>query len=91
LIQDLKRDTNYPIISLYPDKSKILRAEHISDYVESGRVFVPEKASWLTDFETQLAQFPYGKHDDIVDSFTQYLKWVQGPTRRPSTRKIILK
>jgi predicted phage terminase large subunit-like protein len=91
LIQDLRKSTNYPVISLYPDKSKILRAEHVSDYVEAGRVFVPEKASWLTDFETELAQFPYGRHDDIVDSFTQYLKWVQGPTRRPSKKKIIFK
>jgi predicted phage terminase large subunit-like protein len=91
LIQDFKRDTNLPIIALYPDKSKILRAEHVSDYVESGRVFIPERAPWLTDFETQLAQFPYGRYDDIVDSFTQYLKWVQGPLRRPSKKRLIFK
>jgi len=37
LIQDLRRETNYPIIAIKPEKSKIVRAEHVSDYVESGR------------------------------------------------------
>jgi len=43
------------------------------------------------DFETELAQFPYGMHDDMVDSLTQYLKWVQGPVRKPRRGRIILK
>jgi predicted phage terminase large subunit-like protein len=91
LIQVLRNETNIPIIAVTPDKSKIVRAERVSDYIESGRVSAPEKAPWLTDFETELSQFPYGKHDDQVDAFTQYLRWVVKPQRRKRLGKLFFK
>ncbi len=91
LIQVLKQQTNIPVIAIHPDKSKLVRMEHISDYVQGGRVFLPERARWLTDFTTQVAQFPYGPHDDLCDSMSQYLKWVYKPKKRRRARRLFFK
>ncbi len=88
LIQVLKQETNIPVIAMHPDKSKIVRMEHVSDYIEAGRVSLPERAPWLTDFETELAQFPYGAHDDYCDSMSQYLKWIYKPRKMRSKSKM---
>ena len=37
-------------------------------------VYLPEKAAWLAAFESELAAFPNGKHDDQVDALTQFLR-----------------
>jgi len=91
LIQVLRQETNIPVIPIYPEKSKIIRMEHASDYIESGRVHFPERAHWLTDLETELAQFPYGKHDDQCDSLSQYIKWIYKPRKRKSKKKMFFK
>lgn len=43
---------------------------------EAGRVWLPESAAWLADYEAELFLFPMAKHDDRVDSTSQYLNWV---------------
>jgi len=91
LIQVLRQETNIPVIAIYPEKSKVIRMEHASDYIESGRVHFPERARWLTDLETELAQFPYGKHDDQCDSISQYIKWIYKPRKRRSKKKMFFK
>lgn len=35
---------------------------------EGNRVFLPADAPWLADFVDELAAFPNGVHDDMVDS-----------------------
>jgi predicted phage terminase large subunit-like protein len=59
-----------------PDKSKVIRAQGVSGIAESGRVYLPEVAAWLIDFETQVAAFPMAPHDDDVDSMTQALQYL---------------
>lgn len=36
--------------------------------------YLPKKATWLSGFESEIVAFPNDKHDDQVDSFTQFLK-----------------
>lgn len=36
---------------------------------------LPANAAWLDDYLLELLAFPYGKHDDQVDSTSQFLKW----------------
>lgn len=36
-------------------------------------VFLPKHAPWLETFEKELIAFPNGKHDDQVDSLSQFL------------------
>ena len=52
--------------------------------IEAGHVFLPEKASWLSDFKDEVLQFPNGKFDDQIDSMSQFLGWV-----RPSQNRLI--
>jgi predicted phage terminase large subunit-like protein len=76
LLQVLQRETRLPVVPVNPDKSKVIRAQGVSGMVESGRVYLPEIASWLIDFETQVAAFPMAPHDDDVDSMTQALQYL---------------
>jgi hypothetical protein len=45
----------------------------VSAKFEAGQVFLPERASWLTDFEAELFAFPGSKNDDQCDSVSQAL------------------
>ena len=40
---------------------------------EAGQVFLPQRAPWLPELETELFSFPNGRHDDQVDSISQLL------------------
>jgi predicted phage terminase large subunit-like protein len=51
--------------------------------IEAGQVHLPRRESWLEDFRTELLQFPHGKHDDQVDSLSQFLARVE---RSPGNR-----
>ena len=75
LLQDLKANTRIPVIGIVPHKNKVERLKEVVPLIESGLVGLPKQAKWLFETETQLARFPLWKHDDIVDSITQFLKW----------------
>jgi len=90
LIQELRRKTNIPIVPRRPDKSKVIRLERVSAHIESGQVWLPERALWLGMVEEQIATFPLGKNDDIVDTISQFLSWkFVKPLRRTKFRGYI--
>lgn len=76
LIQELRRETNMPIVAIKVDTDKVSRAYAVTPLIESGRVFLPEKAAWLLDFIQSLGTFPNAAHDDDVDSTTQALNYM---------------
>lgn len=80
LVQELRRDTRLPIIPVPVDIDKIARAYAITPLIESGRVFLPEGAAWLSDYIGSLGSFPAGAHDDDVDSTTQALNYLSRGT-----------
>jgi phage terminase large subunit-like protein len=41
--------------------------------IEAGHVHVPKEAEWLDSFLLELLAFPHGRHDDQVDSVSQFL------------------
>ena len=47
--------------------------------IENGFVYIPEAAPWLAEYLHELTVFPKGKHDDQVDSTTQFLDWFKKP------------
>lgn len=64
------------VIEVNPEGGKEARAAACSPSVESGNVYLPEGAEWLTgeiDFLGELAKFPQGDKDDQVDAFSQAL------------------
>ena len=80
LIQELKRETRLPIIPVKVDKDKSIRAYAVTPVIESGRVLLPEYATWLHDYVEELSAFPNGEHDDQVDSTTQALRQIANPS-----------
>jgi predicted phage terminase large subunit-like protein len=76
LIQELRRETNIPIVPIKVDSDKVSRAYAVTPLIESGRVFLPETAPWLLDFINSMATFPNAAHDDDVDSTTQALNYL---------------
>lgn len=69
-------------VAITPDGDKVTRAAAQSAVIEAGRVFLPRSAAWLDELRLEILQFPYGRHDDQVDSVTQFLTWARN--RRPS-------
>src|SRR5262249_23553653 len=68
LIQDLRRICSGPRpIGIVPAGDKITRMAAHSAKIEAGHVHLPERASWLGDFRTELLAFPDGRYDDQVD------------------------
>ncbi len=45
-----------------------MRMSAQSAKIEAGYVLLPERAPWLQDFQTEILQFPHGRHDDQVPS-----------------------
>jgi len=73
LVQELKLATSYPVIPIEVDKDKETRASATTGYYEAGRVFFPEGVAWVATVEDELASFPGGLYDDIVDAISQAL------------------
>jgi predicted phage terminase large subunit-like protein len=53
--------------------SKLVRLEAASPLFESGRIVLPARAPWLSEFVAELLAFPNGRHDDQVDALSQAL------------------
>lgn len=80
LIQTLSQSTEpvIPIKAVQRNIDKITRANDVAPFIESGRVYLPEKAEWLNDFIVEHAQFPNGAHDDQVDTTSDGLNTIFG-------------
>ena len=70
LIFELRR-MGIPVQDFTPSKGndKISRLNAIADIFASGRVWVPE-TRWAEELVEEVASFPSGEHDDLVDSMT---------------------
>jgi predicted phage terminase large subunit-like protein len=81
LLQDLRRssmpDGIIRPIGVKPEGGKSERMAAQSAKIEAGQVHLPKDAPWRDDFESELLAFPRGRHDDQVDSVSQFLFWWQ--------------
>jgi predicted phage terminase large subunit-like protein len=80
LLQDLRAAMPLGMtrpIGVKPEGSKVDRMAAQSAKIEAGQVHLPNSAPWLGEFLTELLSFPYGRHDDQVDSVSQFLQWLQ--------------
>ncbi len=80
LLQDLRATMPSGMtrpIGVKPEGSKVDRMVAQSAKIEAGHVYLPKSAPWLGDFLTELLAFPIGRHDDQVDSVSQFLRWLQ--------------
>jgi predicted phage terminase large subunit-like protein len=77
LIQELKLSTALPIIPVKVDSDKQTRAQAVTPLIEAGKVFLPQSAPWVSHFVEEMACFPNGVHDDVVDATTQALNYLR--------------
>ena len=70
----------YPLVPILPVNDKLTRMATEMPQIASGRVHLPEFATWLLDWETELLSFPLSPHDDRVDSLSQLLMWARTGT-----------
>lgn len=77
LIQDLKENSDLNIIKFDPKDDKETRLFTATNVIEAGRVWLPKDAPWLDIFRHEMMLFPKGKHDDQVDSLSQFLQWTK--------------
>ena len=79
LLQDLRRDLPRGMtrpIGQKPEGSKADRMVAQSAKIEAGHVHLPQEADWLGTLLLELLGFPSGRHDDQVDSVSQFLNWI---------------
>lgn len=69
LIQQAKRDGIH-VKELKPDTNKTLRAEPLGRAYRQGKVYHREGAEWSEVVADELANFPTGAHDDVVDALS---------------------
>ncbi len=75
LLQDLRRETDLPVIACKPDADKVTRLLRVTPLIEGGKLALPAVAPWLAALEEELFTFPDVAHDDQVDAISQYLNW----------------
>jgi predicted phage terminase large subunit-like protein len=64
-------------IGITPKGDKAVRMETGAARIEAGQVYLPREAPWLADFMNEILAFPRSKHDDQVDSVSQFLNWAE--------------
>lgn len=74
MIQDIGVKYNN-IIPIKPTKSKECRVNDILTTLEAGNLLIANHQSWNQELEIELLSFPSCKHDDQVDSISQFINW----------------
>jgi predicted phage terminase large subunit-like protein len=84
LYSDLaERDRRGRYRTITPKGSKEDRLAACSAIIEEGRVYLPDSAEWLPVFLSEITGFPSTRHDDQVDSLSQFLNHMR---RQPKGR-----
>lgn len=78
LVQTLQQETAMPVIPIYPDLDKVIRAHAISPMQHAERLFLPHpspKFPWAGEFVETCAVFPNGEFKDDVDAMSQAISY----------------
>lgn len=75
LVDDLKQNNLRKVLPIRVTSDKVTRLHSCSALIEAGCVYVDFSDKMVTDLLTELTSFPNAKHDDQVDSVTQYFNW----------------
>jgi predicted phage terminase large subunit-like protein len=77
LIQQLRADYHLHTIPRKSKDDKPTRLSIVLPAFEAGTVVFPDDAEWLPQLLHELLGFPQTRHDDQVDSVSQYLGWAR--------------
>ena len=93
------RNMGIPVINFTPSKGndKHSRVNAVAPLFESGRIWAPLEMEFAQDVVEECASFPYGDHDDLVDSTTQALMrfrqggWITHPEDYKDPKKPVMR
>ena len=88
LIQDLRSEGMMNLIGIKHKIDKITRFGSVVPLFQSGIVKIPKNAVWLNIFLKELTEFPHTKHDDIIDSVSQFLLHMKDKLQRSSNVRV---
>jgi predicted phage terminase large subunit-like protein len=77
LLQESQAAQMHNVVAIMPKGDKMSRLINVIPLLEAGKVFLPNSAEWLIEFEGEINLFPGFRYDDQVDSMVQYLNWVK--------------
>lgn len=83
-IQHMIENSSMAVKAIKPLGSKQLRLNIAAATFEAKKIFIKE-AEWNYDFEKEMLEFPNSKHDDIVDSITQAVLYLNKQRRGSSS------
>jgi len=72
--QEVRQEGLLRPIMISPVASKEDRLNGCLADIEAGHFYLPTQAPWLDAFRSELRAFPNGKHDDQVDSVSQFIR-----------------
>ena len=85
------RQMDIPVINFTPSKGndKHTRVNSVAPLFESGKVWAPMHEHFAQEVVEECASFPFGEHDDYVDSTTQAIMRIRqgGLVRHPEDYK----
>jgi predicted phage terminase large subunit-like protein len=86
LRQDILRATKprceapWRVVAYTPKVSKAVRLSTQTVRFEQGEFLLPAEAPFLDELKREMTTFGHAKHDDQVDSVTQFLAWASAPS-----------
>ncbi|WP_373491047.1 phage terminase large subunit [Parasphingorhabdus sp.] len=75
LYQEFRAQGPFKPIMIPPRGDKVERVNGCLGEIEAGHMLLPQDAPWLDTLCSELRAFPDGRHDDQVDSLSQFINW----------------
>lgn len=72
------------LLPINPEGGKEARVNALSYLHEAGNLFIPHptEAPWVRGFMQECSQFPKGRYDDQIDSYSQAINWLFNSKRK---------
>jgi phage terminase large subunit-like protein len=64
-------------MGIKPRGDKLVRMEAQCARFENQQIHLPREAHWLSDLLHEILAFPNARHDDQIDSISQFLNWAE--------------
>ena len=77
LVQQLRQEGRLEFQYVRPHGGKFERFIVQTDMLQSDRLAFPTSPCWFEPLKNELLVFPNGRHDDQVDSVTQFIAWAR--------------
>lgn len=75
LYQEFRAEKTLRPFMWRPEGDKEERLIGVTGQLEAGKCLLPAEAPWLEAFRSELRAFPHSRHDDQVDSLSQFLQF----------------